>query len=91
MFQYRQVLVRLRQGDSERDIAGSPLMGRAKVRELREVAAREGWLAPEAVLPDDQAIAQALGVARRASSTISSVEPFREVVGRWLSQGVFTQ
>ena len=28
MFQYRQVLVRLRQGDSDRDIARSRLMGR---------------------------------------------------------------
>ena len=88
MFQYRQVLVRLRQGDSERDIARSGLMGRRKARELREVAAREGWLAAETALPDDQAIAQALGGARRALSTISSVEPFREVVGRWLSQGI---
>lgn len=31
MFQYRQVLLRLRQGDSDRDIARSGLMGRPKV------------------------------------------------------------
>ncbi len=31
MFQYRQVLLRLRQGDSDRDIARSGLMGRTKV------------------------------------------------------------
>ncbi|HAN93107.1 MAG TPA: hypothetical protein DCQ33_13650 [Nitrospira sp.] len=36
MFQYRQVLVRLRQGDSDRDIARSRLMGRKKVGKLRE-------------------------------------------------------
>lgn len=88
MFQYRQVLVRLRQGDTDRDIARSGLMGRPKVKELREVAAREGWLAPEAALPEDEAIARALGAARRASSTISSVEPFRDAVSRWVSQGV---
>jgi hypothetical protein len=35
MFQYRQVLARLRQGDSERDIARSRLMGRRKVAALR--------------------------------------------------------
>jgi transposase len=88
MFQYRQVLVRLRRGDTERDIARSGLMGRPKVKELREVATREGWLAPEAPLPEDEAIVQALGAARRASSTISSVEPFRDAVSRWVSQGV---
>ena len=89
MFQYRQVLVRLRQGDTDRDIARSGLMGRHKVKELRELAAREGWLTPEAELPEDQAIANALGAAhRQARSTISSVEPFRELVSRWVSQGV---
>lgn len=89
MFQYRQVLVRLRQGDTEREIARSGLMGRPKVKELREVAAHEGWLAPGTALPEDEAIAKALGSARRqARSTISSVEPFRERVGRWMSQGV---
>jgi len=38
MFQYRQVLVRLRQGDSDRDIARSRLMGRRKVAALRGMA-----------------------------------------------------
>jgi hypothetical protein len=31
MFQYRQVLLRLRQGDSDRDIARAGLMGRNRV------------------------------------------------------------
>lgn len=88
MFQYRQVLARLRQGDTEREIARAGLMGRPKVKELRALAEREGWLAPEAALPEDGAIARALGAARRARSTISGLEPFRELVGRWLSQGV---
>jgi hypothetical protein len=30
MFEYRQALVRMRQGDSDRDIARSRLMGRPK-------------------------------------------------------------
>ena len=88
MFQYRQVLVRLRQGDTEREIARSGLMGRPKVKELRALAEREGWLAPEAALPEDQAIAQALGAARCSRSTVSSVEPFRALVERWAGQSV---
>lgn len=88
MFQYRQVLVRLRQGDTERDIARSGLMGRRKVGDLRELARERGWLGAESALPDDAMIAQALGAARRARSTISSVEPFRELVRRWAEQGV---
>jgi hypothetical protein len=47
MFQYRQVLVRLRQGDSDRDIARSRLMGRPKVAAFRALAGTQGWLAAD--------------------------------------------
>jgi len=42
MYQYRQVLARMRQGDSDRDIARSRLMGRKKVAQLRAVAQERG-------------------------------------------------
>ncbi len=60
MFQYRQVLLRLRQGDSDRDIARSRLIGRPKVAVFRLLASAQGWLQPEAPLPDDAAIAAVL-------------------------------
>ena len=88
MFQYRAVLVRLRQGDSDRDIARARLMGRAKVAALRALAMREGWLATDTSLPEDAAIAAAIGQARRARSTISSVEPYRDLVARWADRGI---
>ena len=54
MYQYRQVLTRMRLGNSDRAIARSALMGRQKAgaslraythgQALREVAGREGWL-----------------------------------------------
>ena len=44
MFQYRQVLVRLRAGDTVREIARSGLMGRDKLGALRAIAERQGWL-----------------------------------------------
>ena len=85
MFQYRQVLVRLRAGDSLRDVARSGLMGRDKLGVLRAVALQHGWLDANTELADDAAIAAAMsgsGDKPRASSTISSVEPHREVVRR---------
>ena len=88
MYQYRAVLVRLRQGDSDRDIARARLMGRPKVAALRALAAREGWLSLDAALPEDATIAAAIGHARRARSTISTVEPYRDIVTRWADQGV---
>ena len=88
MFQYRQVLVRLRAGDTVREIARSGLMGRDKLASLRELAQQQGWLDPDATLPDDEAIAAALGSARRARSTVSSLEPLRTVVQHWFDAGV---
>ena len=88
MFQYRQVLVRLRQGDSDRDIARSRLMGRPKVKALRALAVAQGWLAPESPLPDDATIAAFIGRARRPRSTISTLEPYRAQIERWAEQGV---
>jgi hypothetical protein len=78
----------LRQGDSDRDIARARLMGRPKVAAFRALAAQQGWLAPEAALPDDAALSAAVGQARRARSTISTVEPYRAQVERWLAEGV---
>ena len=88
MFQYRQVLVRLRQGDTDRDIARARLMGRKKAAALRALAAERGWLDPQAQLPDDATIAAALAPPRRAASTISGVEPHRELVERWVEREV---
>jgi transposase len=88
MFQYRQVLVRLRAGDSERLIARDRLMGRGKAAAFRALAARHGWLDEHQPLPTDEQIAAAIGVARRARTTVSSAEPWRALVADWLDQGV---
>ena len=44
MYECRQTLMRLRQGDSEREIARSGLMGRAKAARFRTLA--QGWIEP---------------------------------------------
>src|SRR3989442_7880122 len=44
MFQYRQVLARMRQGDSDRDIARARLMGRKNAAQLRLAAIEHEWL-----------------------------------------------
>jgi transposase len=88
MFQFRQALVRMRAGDTVREIARTGLMGRDKLTELRALAEQHGWLDAQRDLPDDQTIVDALGPRKRAASTVSSVQPLREVVQRWLVAGV---
>ena len=89
MYQYRQVLARMRQGEADREIARTRLMGRAKAARLRALAAQQGWMEPSAELPDDAAIAAVLATAaRRARSSISSLEPHRGLIERWAEQKV---
>lgn len=56
MFQYRQVLVRLRAGDSKRELARGGLMGRDKLAAFRALADKHGWLDAGAELPERRAI-----------------------------------
>ena len=90
MFQYRQVLVRLREGDSERQIARSGLIGREKAAAFRNLAAVAGWLDTDRALPTDDQIAAVVGQARRARTSVSSVEPWRERVAGWIGQWAAT-
>lgn len=88
MHHYRQALMRMRQGDSDRDIAKSSLMCRANAASLRTLAQTQGWLDPAGVLPDDATIAAALATPKRASTTVSSLEPLRDAIAAWHTQGV---
>ncbi len=44
MYEYRQVIFRMRLGESDRAIAKAGLMDRAKAAELRKFAREHGWL-----------------------------------------------
>lgn len=61
MHHFRQALLRMRQGDSDRDIAAAGIMGRPKAAQWRRIAGERGWLEQIHPLPDDEAIAEALG------------------------------
>ena len=71
-----------------REIARVGLMGRDKLKSFCAVAEPRGWLDAAVELPDDATLVAALGPKPRASSTVSSVEPHREVVRCWMEAGV---
>lgn len=54
-FQFRAVLVGLRQGNSGRDIARAWQKGRARVANFRGLTARQRWLDADAGVPEDAA------------------------------------
>lgn len=89
MYQYRNALARMRQGDSDRDIARSKTMGRKKLAQVREIAGERGWLSPELPLPDDGVLATLF--ARKEAlpaSCLSTLEPWREQVTQWHAAGI---
>jgi len=89
MYQYRNVLVRMRRGDSDRDIARSKTMGRKKIAQVREVASARGWLGPEFPLPDD-GVLSALFAHKGGLpvSCVSTLEPWREQITKWHIAGI---
>jgi transposase len=88
MFEYRQILVRMRQGESDRDLAKAGLIGRKTAKGLRALAAERGWLDASCPLPEDSELAAVLGTKRKGPPVASSIEAYREQVQAWADEGI---
>jgi transposase len=84
----RELIYRLRAGESQRRIAKDLSMSRATVSKYRRLAEAQGYLEETHPLPDDVTLAAALGEAPQPPRAESSVEPYRELVEAWVEQGV---
>jgi transposase len=88
MHHYRQVIHRMRLGQSDRAIAKSKLIGRTKCAAVREVAVQKGWL-ESGPLPDDQQLAAVFEVDRTAAQNQPSLtQPYEEKIKQWAEQGI---
>jgi len=90
MFTIRQILVRMRQGDTDRSIARAGLMGRKKLGVLRQQAARMGWLDSHTPLPEDGELAT---IFQRRPETQpaqcqSSLRDHEQRIAEWVAQGI---
>jgi transposase len=89
MYEYRQVLNRMRLGETDRAVARSGLMGREKARDFRKLARDHGWLDPSNPLPDNATLTQALPVPSSCRPQTSSlVLPHQEQVTVWWRRGI---
>jgi hypothetical protein len=88
MYQYRQIVQRLRQGESDRAIARAERVGRVKVASVRELASERGWLNCADPMPEDAVLSSALRAPRRTPQNLSTVEPFREQLLAWHGRGI---
>lgn len=84
----RELIHRIRLGQSDRAIAKDLHLSRVTVRKYHELAASAGFLDTTRPLPDTREIASILGSRPLKPCAASSVLPYREVVEELLAQGV---
>jgi transposase len=87
VFEYRNVIVRMRLGDSDRQIAAAGLMGRHKAAGLRRMSDAKGWLDNGKPMPDNEQIA-ALFKVKPAEPNTSQVLPHADKVLKCIDQGI---
>lgn len=97
MYEIRQVIQRLRLGETDRGIARTQRVGRRTVAHIRALSAGQNWLDATSPLPDDGLIAahwkpaadkEDAGGGARIGQNLSTVEPYREEVLAWHQQGI---
>ncbi len=87
MYQYRQVIYRMRLGESDRKIAKAGLMGRRKAGELREVVQEQGWLSETGLLPEDAQLAAIFEQKKQTNPQLSLLLPYEQQVKVWWEKG----
>ena len=84
----RDLIHRLRSGESERRIARDMSLSRTTVRKYRDLAEQHGFLQLAQELPDEATLLAALGPGPHRPAVASGVEPYHDLVQRFLAQGV---
>lgn len=87
MYQYRQIIFRLRQSDSMRSIAQSKLADRKKVRQIRDIAVAHGWLNLARDLPTDEELQTVFKNTPKHCNQPKAIQ-HKEQIETWLKQGV---
>ena len=84
----RDLISRLRAGESERRIAQDMQISRPTVHKYHELARQQGYLDKGAVVPDDETLQAILGPGPQPPKIASSLEKYSEVVKTLRKQAV---
>jgi len=88
MYEYRQIISRMRLGESDRTIAKTGLMGRNKAAQIRAVAIKHGWLNSAHPLPDGNTLNDVIKQQTSPPAHESTVQPYTDDVVKWLKEGI---
>src|SRR5262249_13569986 len=87
MHEIRQIIFRLRLGDSIRGIARAELADRKKIRNIRKIAIQEDWLNSKKELPSDEELSKFFK-PKKEIPVQSLVSPYKEQIEEWVKQGI---
>jgi transposase len=85
---YKEIIYRLRAGESERSIAKDLGLSRPTVHKYHIKAELEGYLDMRQDLPGSKEILESLGLTPEPPRVPSTVEDYREVVKKYLEMGL---
>ncbi len=84
----RDIIHRLRAGESERRIARDLHLSRPTVHKYHQMAKQQGYLQPHTPLPSDASLLAVLGPGPQPPQIPSTLEPYRQVIQTLHNQGV---
>lgn len=84
----RNIIVRMRLGESDRQLAKAGLIGRSKAAKIRSLANERGWLDKSVALPDNLEIESAVLKPCRKQTSGSLVKPYANQVQKWIEEGI---
>jgi transposase len=85
---WRDLIYRLRRGDSERQVAKDLGLSRTTVHKYRTLADAHGFLQADRALPDESTAEAAFGAGPQPPHLVSTVQPYQETIQRLLDQQV---
>ena len=89
MYDYRQIIHRIRMGQTDREIARTKIIGRAKCGRIRAIAQDQGWLATDSPLPDDITLSSVFIKKSFSNPTHESkCRNHEEQIRTWLGDGI---
>lgn len=88
MYEYRQIILQMRVGASDRQLEREKLISRGKAKQLRAIAIEKGWLDKDHLLPDDEELAKTLLKNSAQKKLDTKLKPFHEQISKWVDQGI---
>ena len=83
----RDVVRRLKAVQGIRRIHEDTGVHRTIIRALRDIAEAQGWLKPDAALPDEEEIQEARGKEVSPAARAHPLEAFRPQIEQWVQAG----